>query len=283
MSLLHFVVAASLSSIACAQQAAAPAELFERLRLHGAPAPLVVAHRGASADCPENTLLAFRRAVADGAHVVEFDIHQSKDGVFVCMHDTTCDRTTDARARLGRKDVRIDELELTTLQLLDAGRWRGEEFAGERVPTLEQALAAIFPAVPMIERKTGDAPALVAELRRLQVVDRVLVQSFDWDWLAEVHRLEPRLLLGALGGKPLNAERLADVSRTGARYVHWDHRALDVDGAQAIVAAGQLLCVYTVDPDVGLLGCAALGCGLVTTNVPARMVALRERGLLRRR
>ncbi len=258
------------------------AELFARLQQQGAEAPLVVGHRGASAECPENTVAAFRRAVAAGAHMVEFDVHQTKDGHWVCMHDATCDRTTDATARLGRKNVRIDALDLAELRTLDAGVWRDPKFVGERVPTLEEALSAIFPAVPLIERKAGDPVALVKELRRLDVVDRVLVQAFDWDWLEVVHRAEPELLIGALSGKEPTAALLADLPRTGARLVHWDHRALDLQTATAIRAKGQLLCVYTVDPDIALLGAAGFGCDLVTTNVPARMVALRDAGLLRR-
>jgi glycerophosphoryl diester phosphodiesterase len=66
-----------------------------------------------------------------------------------------------------------------------------------------------------------------------------------------------------------------------AGLVHWDHRTLDVAAAAQARAAGALLCVYTVDPDVLLLGAAAIGCDLITTNRPARMAALRRDGLLR--
>ncbi|MCA8964110.1 MAG: hypothetical protein KDC48_04460 [Planctomycetes bacterium] len=282
MSILRLATFATTFLSALAAQRQADADLFTRLHRQAADAPLVVGHRGASAECPENTVASFRRAVAAGAHMVEFDVYQSKDGKWVCMHDATCDRTTDAVARLGRKNVRVDALDLGELRSLDAGGWRDARFVGERVPTLEEALAAIFPAVPMIERKGGDAAALVDELRRLRVVDRVLVQAFDWDWLEQVHRAEPALLLGALAGKQPTAELLADLPRTGARLVHWDHRSLDLQTALAIRAKGQLLCVYTVDPDIALLGAARLGCDLVTTNVPARMAALRDAGQLRR-
>ena len=258
------------------------APVLKRLREASKPAPLVVAHRGASEQFPENTLAALRAAVAAKALVVEFDVYQTKDGAWVVLHDATLDRTTDAVAKFGRKEVRVDALTLAEVRTLDAGAWKDPKFAGERVPTLEEALAAILPAIPMVERKGGDAAALVAELRRLDAIDRVLVQAFDWPWLEAVHRAEPKLLLGALGSKELDAARSREIAATGAQLVHWDHRTLTTEAAAAVHAGGQLLCVYTVDPDVLLLGAAAIGCDLITTNRPARAMALREQGLLAR-
>jgi glycerophosphoryl diester phosphodiesterase len=246
----------------------------ERLLADIAAHPVaVVAHRGASGSCPENTAVAFRHAVANGAQVVEFDVYQTRDGHWVCMHDATCDRTTNARAVLAREKVRIDQLTLAEVQRLDSGSWFRAEFAGEAVPTLEQALAAIFPALPMIERKGGDAQPLVAELKRLAVLDKVLVQAFDWDWLAAVHQAAPDLLLAALGGKDLTDERLRDLDRTGASIVHWSHGALTRETAAAVHATGRALCVYTVDADAAFYGCVALGCELVTTNRPEHFAA----------
>lgn len=267
-----------LAFAACLPVVAQDLPVLARLRAAAEEAPVAVAHRGASEACPENTLAALRTAVAMKALVVEFDVWQTADGTWVLLHDATLDRTTDAVARLGRKDVRVDSLTAAQVQNLDAGAWKGSQFRGEPVPTLEQALAAIYPAVPMIERKGGDAQALVAELRRLDAIDKVLVQAFDWPWLGAVHRAEPRLLIGALGDGALDRERLAAAAATGARLVHWNHRTLDCDGAAAVQRAGQLLCVYTVDPDALLLGAAALGCDLITTNRPDRWVALRAKG-----
>ncbi|MAD33341.1 MAG: hypothetical protein CMJ88_06240, partial [Planctomycetes bacterium] len=79
---------------------------------------VVVAHRGDSSAYPENTEAAFRAAVRSGAPMVEFDVYQSKDGAWVCMHDLTLDRTTDASDRLGRRRVRVDELTLAQLREL---------------------------------------------------------------------------------------------------------------------------------------------------------------------
>jgi glycerophosphoryl diester phosphodiesterase len=277
---LPFAVAllAGLAAVARAQDPPLLATLRERAQR----GPLVVAHRGASEHFPENTVAALRAAVAAKSDVVELDVWQSKDGAWVCVHDATLDRTTDAETKLGRRGVRVDAVTAAELRTLDAGSWKDRRFAHERVPTLAEALAATRGTVAMVERKGGDAAALVAELRRLDAIRAVVVQSFDWDWLQAVHRAEPELLLAALGDKEPTRERLADVARTGARIVHWSHRTLDVEAAAAVRAQGRLLCTYTVDADVIALGAAAIGCELITTNRPARLLELRERGLLRR-
>ncbi|MEZ6036903.1 MAG: glycerophosphodiester phosphodiesterase family protein [Planctomycetota bacterium] len=272
---------ATLIGVAVPAQQQASA-LLARLQRAAEEAPLVVAHRGASADAPENTLAALRLAKAAGADVIEFDVYQTKDGAWVVLHDATVDRTTDVVAKLGRKKVRIDELSLDEARSLDAGAWFDAKFAGEKLPTLAEAIEAILPAVPMIERKGGDPKALVAELQRLQVADQVLVQAFDWDWLEQVHAAAPELLLGALSGGEPTADKLRDVDRTGAKIVHWDHRTVTVDTAAAVRTASRMLCVYTVDPDLALVGAAAIGCDMVTTNRPAHMIELRRRGALRR-
>lgn len=256
--------------------------VLQQLRTAAAVAPLVVAHRGASEQFPESTVAALRAAVAQHAHVVEFDVWQTKDGAWVLLHDATLDRTTDAVARLGRKDVRVDQCTLAEVRGLDAGAWKGKAFAGEKVPTLAEALAAVQPAIAMVEHKGGDPAALAAELKKLDANDRVLVQSFDWAWLTAFHAAAPEVLCGALGGKDCSPERLAAAAATGARLVHWDHRTLDLEAAAAVRLAGHLLCVYTVDADCALLGASALGCDLITTNRPERLVALRERGELAR-
>ena len=94
----------------------------------------ICAHRGASDTHPENTLAAFREAIGLGAQMIEFDVALSKDGKLVLMHDATVNRTTDGTRR-------VSELTLAELKKLDAGSWKHARFKGERIPTLDQALA----------------------------------------------------------------------------------------------------------------------------------------------
>src|SRR5215475_6599931 len=94
---------------------------------------LVIAHRGASGTCPENTLAAFRRAQELGAHMIELDVQLTRDGEVVVMHDWTLARTTDGRGRVASRT-------LAELRQLDAGSWFDPGYAREPVPTLREVL-----------------------------------------------------------------------------------------------------------------------------------------------
>src|SRR6266704_6290544 len=95
--------------------------------------PLRIAHRGASARAPENTLAAFAEAVRLGANAIELDVHLTADGVPVVIHDGTVDRTTNGRGE-------VAAMTLKDLRRLDAGAWFSSRFRGERIPTLEESL-----------------------------------------------------------------------------------------------------------------------------------------------
>lgn len=117
------------------------------------PRPWVIAHRGASAYAPENTVPAFGTAIAQEATFVEIDVQRTRDGVIVCLHDLTLDRTSDVAQRLpGRARQAADDkvprfwLEDFTydeVRQLDAGRWFGADFAGTRIPTFAETIAAV--------------------------------------------------------------------------------------------------------------------------------------------
>jgi len=130
----------------------------------------VYAHRGASAYAPENTLAAFRLAVEMGAPWVEIDCSLTKDGHVVVMHDLTVDRTTNGKGL-------IRDHTLAQLRELDAGSWKDAKFAGERVPTLAEALSFLKgKARVLIEIKSmgGDQSDLMARIRGLAGEDRLV-------------------------------------------------------------------------------------------------------------
>src|SRR5512140_687268 len=139
--------------------------------------PLVLGHRGASADAPENTLAAFRLALAQGADGVELDVWRCASGEVVVVHDE------DLR-RVAGLPVRVPDAPLAELRAADVGAWKGEAFRGERVPLLEEVLAALPAAVVNVELKSrgrdlrlGDAVAKV--IARAGAAARVSVSSFD--------------------------------------------------------------------------------------------------------
>jgi glycerophosphoryl diester phosphodiesterase len=178
---------------------------------------LVIAHRGASGHAPENTLAAFRKAIAQGAAFIETDLHLSRDARFVAIHDATVDRTTSGRGA-------VHDLTLAELRDLDAGSWFGSEFAGERIPTLEEVFefSKKHDVVFYLELKPsgswGGEHALIGALRESGEIPRAVVISFDISILASLRKLEPTLMTGVLyeGQIDRPVERAVDI---GARQL----------------------------------------------------------------
>jgi glycerophosphoryl diester phosphodiesterase len=185
----------------------------------------VIAHRGASAVAPENTLAAFRRAVEMGAGFIELDLQLSRDAHLVVLHDDTLGRTTTGRGPVSGKT-------LEELRRLDAGAWfdgtgkgaGAAPFAGERIPTVEEALAfgrAQDIGLYLELKATGPNGAehvLAGALRSAGETGRSVVLSFSANALAQIRRLEPLLVTGYLYSEavPNPVERAEEV---GARQL----------------------------------------------------------------
>ncbi|MCP4643469.1 MAG: hypothetical protein GY851_23680 [bacterium] len=135
-----------------------------------AATPKASAHRGDNAAAPENTVPAFASAVRKGAHQIEFDVHLTKDGVPIVMHDSTVDRTTDGTGA-------VADLTFAELRGLDAGSWFRAEFAGVRVPTVNEALEAI-PGPILCNIQLKNAPGVAEAVTRLIVAMDRLDQCF---------------------------------------------------------------------------------------------------------
>lgn len=247
-----------------------------RLRELARQRPIATAHRGDSRHFPENTLPAFASAVQLGAPMQEFDVQVAACGALVCLHDLTLDRTTDAAKVLG-PGMRIVDLTLERARGLDAGAWKGPSHAGTRIPTLEEALAVMLPrTIPMIEHKGGSAEAFVAELRRLRVIDRVLLQSFDWAFVEAARALEPGLALGLLGPNDDHAHiddaTIQAAHRIGAAFVHWHATELSREEIDRAHGNGLLVVTYTSDDELSWQGGRALGVDAMCSNDPGRML-----------
>lgn len=237
------------------------------------PRPLILAHRGNSAAAPENTLPAFSSAIKLGVDLVEFDYLHSADGVPVVFHDETLDRCTDAVARWGGKDIPLVSKTSAQLGQLDAGRWFSPEFAGTRLATLEQALSLVCrESRCMIERKGGDANTCVELLRRLDVMDRVVVTAFDWPFLAECRGLAPELTLGALGDEPLTPELLDRAIASGASILGWGDAWISPEPLAMAHARGLRVWVWTVDDPARARQLLEFGVDGLITNAPATVL-----------
>jgi glycerophosphoryl diester phosphodiesterase len=174
----------------------------------------IIAHRGASAYEPENTLRAFQRAIDMGATMIELDVHLSRDGHPVVMHDADVSRTTNGTGQLG-------ELSLAEIQRLDAG-------LGERVPTLAQVIDLVRGRAQLyIELKGQQTPAAVVKaLRQMDFCDQAIAGSF-YPWLPQrVKFLEPALRTSVLiAARDRQADFLGWALAVEADYVHpcWEH------------------------------------------------------------
>ncbi|MEO6596359.1 MAG: glycerophosphodiester phosphodiesterase family protein [Planctomycetota bacterium] len=247
---------------------------------------MVVAHRGASSNWPENTLPAFAAATKIGVVMQEFDVRSTRDDVLVCVHDATLDRTTDAALRLG-PGAAVAQARREEVAGLDAGRWFGPEHAGTRIPTLGQALDVMLPnCIPMIEHKAGSVRLYLDELRQHDALHRCVLQSFDWKFVAEARASAPDLATALLGPSHdfprLDRAVLAAAEHIGAGMLHWNDRQVHLVEIEQVHVRGLLLCTYTTDDEVGWFGGAALGIDAMCTNAPERMIELRGTGALRR-
>src|SRR5690606_20137089 len=187
---------------------------------------IVVAHRGASGYAPENTLAALALARGQGADMAEIDVRSTRDGELVVMHDPTLVRTTDAVRRFpGRRPWRVRDFTLEEIRRLDAGSWFGPDYAGERVPTLGEALGVlratgIGALVELkVERRTPEAGGRLADAVRSDRYwlgagrgGRLILQRFDWATLRVLAEEGPGLRTAALG-RPYSRYGLRRVAR----------------------------------------------------------------------
>jgi glycerophosphoryl diester phosphodiesterase len=226
---------------------------------------LIIAHRGASGDFPENTLAAFRAAIDAGAQMCELDVQLSADGVAMVIHDDTVDRTTDGRGAVGA-------MSLAELQRLDAGRRFGAAFAGERIPTLEEVLVLVKGRCALnVELKGAGVESEVCRLLRAHdALTETIVSSFQWQSLAAARELEPALRLGVLADRRADAmlEAAIELRATSVNPRYDMVRPALVEGAHR---AGLKMLVWTIDKAARMRQMMAMGVDGIMTNYPARL------------
>jgi len=182
--------------------------------------PFHLAHRGASGIAPENTLVAFRKALEIGSLMVECDIHATREGTVVVMHDAAVNRTTNGTGA-------IKEMSLAEIKRLDAGSWFAPEFAGEPVPTLSELLQVLRgrTTLSLEIKQAGIEEASVAALRDNGMFDDTLVISFLPQALVRVKEIAPALPTGLLVSKGTIQEVVAKAQEVGAEVLS-AHRAM---------------------------------------------------------
>ncbi len=243
------------------------------VRIRNAPRaegrPLVLGHRGASADAPENTLAAFRLALEQGADGFELDVWRCATGELVVAHD-------EDASRLAGVPLSIPDAPLAEIRALDVGAARGERFRGERVPLLDEVLDAFPRAIVNVELKSrldrdlrlGGAAA--AALRRRADAGRVIVSSFDYRLLVPFRMGAPRVPVGLL----FDAERrwwlrtALAIRLLGPAAVHPDRLLVTAARVRAWARRGLAVNVWTVDGPDEVARLCALGAAAIITNTP---------------
>jgi glycerophosphoryl diester phosphodiesterase len=162
--------------------------------------PKVIAHRGASWDAPENTLPAFDLAIKLGAPAIELDAKLSEDGFVVVHHDPTLERTTNGKGNVWQKS-------LAELKKLDAGAWKGEQFAKTRIPSLTEvfdlARGKLWVNVELTNYETPHdrlVETVVELVERMKMQEQVFFSSFHPANLRRAYRLQPNIPLSLLTG-----------------------------------------------------------------------------------
>ncbi len=223
----------------------------------------VIAHRGASAYYPENTLKAVRAALEMGADVVEVDVRVTSDGYPVVIHDETVDRTTNGTGA-------VSEMTLEEIRSLDAGE-------GEKVPLLSEVVEEVAgKAVLAVELKVREAVRLALDVvRGAGTLDATVFISFDAESLRLVKKLEPRALTGLIYMKPPGA--ILEAKEIGAFAVLPYYRLATEKAVKFAKRLGLVVVAWVVDdPDLAI-ELWKRGVDGIATNKPDVILHARDR------
>ena len=229
--------------------------------------PLVIAHRGASAYRPENTLPAYALAVEQGADMIEIDLHRTRDGALVVTHD-------EVLAHLGGRGE-VADATLEEIRALDAG-------GGERMPTLPEVLDAFGARIPFnleFKRGTGaDYPgieeAVLREVQERDLLPATLFSAFYDPVLARLRAQCPGARIGLLISRRAPHAVLERARRLGAEAIHPEAPLVDAGLVADAHEAGLAVYPFTVDDPEAMRRLLALGVDGLFTNYPDRMRAL---------
>ncbi|NOU94122.1 glycerophosphodiester phosphodiesterase [Paenibacillus sp. LMG 31456] len=236
--------------------------------VHKDKRPLIIGHRGASGEAPENTLASFGLALQQGAEGLELDIHLSADGeIFVC-HDSTVDRTTNGTGEIANMSVE-------ELKMLDAGSWFDERYAGEQLPLLEEVFASVPAEIVInVEVKCPLTPRLQERLLQLlNQYDRlqsVVFSSFHHKVLLGLKQEEPRLQVGLLyRGNFINHRNVAELTGMDIYSLHPYYTLIDAEDVADAVSHGLRVYTFTVNDPVQMKRVYDLGVSGIGTDFPA--------------
>jgi glycerophosphoryl diester phosphodiesterase len=240
---------------------------------------MVIAHRGFSGDAPENTLVAFQKAIEVGCDMMELDVHLSRDGQVVVIHDHSLERTTNGRGKVA--DYTLEEL-----KQLDAGFWFATRFSGEPIPTLKEALQLAKGRILVnIEIKNGSlgqytitdlADRTLQEVEKAAMAEQVIFSSFYPLALDRIQERDSRLWVALLyhkswqsipqvtGGKSFSILNLRNSYLTKGKIARIHQEGIRVN-------------TYTVNAAAQMERFIRWGVDGIVTNHPDRLIKILQK------
>ena len=230
--------------------------------------PVIYAHRGASAYAPENTGAAFRKALDMKADGIELDVHLSKDGHVVVIHDEKVDRTSNGKGLI--RDLKLDEL-----KSLDFGAWFSSEFAGEPIMTLDEVLSLLdgWDGILNIELKSAYVlydnieQKVIDLLRQHKRIEKCIISSFNHYSLLEIKKLEPALKIGLLYSAGL-VDPWKYAKMVGAEAIHPFFSSAQAPVVKGCNDNGIIINPWTIDQPEIIKALTQFGVDGIITNVP---------------
>ena len=230
--------------------------------------PLVFGHRGASAYAPMNTLPAFELAAELGADGIELDVHRTRDGEVVIVHDFDVDETTDGQGR-------VVDMTLAQLKELDAGSWFDEDFRGVRVPTLNEVFEAVGSKlyinieIKSVTAETDGIEQCVADLiQHYGMRKYVIVSSFNPLAIIRFRQIMPDVALGSLYAPELPTWPLDTLNRLSYEAIHPYHEIIDAEFVEVAKSKGEFINAWTVNDPVRAKVLGDLGVDGIITDRP---------------
>lgn len=233
----------------------------------------LIAHRGASAYAPENTLSAFKKAIDMGLNAVEFDVQFTLDGKAVVTHDYTLERTSDGRGH-------INDFNLSQLKELDFGKWFSEDYKNEKIPTLDEVLDIVknnYLINIELKRDKDDkrffSKSIVETIDKFDIRDKVLISSFDHELLKDLYKIDQNLKIALLFPKEIernfeNLKEYIDKLNIKVSAINPHKDSLNEISTKNIKKLGLKIISYTVNEKTDYNRLKDLGVDAVFTNFP---------------
>lgn len=234
---------------------------------------IVIAHRGYSSKAPENTMPAFELAIEVGSGGIELDVHLTKDGEVVVIHDPTLQRTTNGNGAVA--DFTMEEL-----KAFDAGSWFAPEFKGTRLPTLREVLDLIKDHNILLNVETKTAlgfehlnDKVAPLLDEYSMWEKTVISSFNHYALVHMKAIRPQARTGILYTCAL-VDPWVYAGSIGASALHPNHLTIIPELVQAAQQHGMMVNVWTVDEAIDIERVKLAKVDSIITNVPRRVQSL---------